>query len=68
MALGVGGLPRGRGGLKFTARIVRQDHADPYRVIAEMQKIGGTCAFIDAEHAPGPQIYAQKLGVNLTTC
>jgi recombination protein RecA len=35
------------------------------QVIAEMQKIGGTCAFIDAEHALDVQ-YAQKLGVNLT--
>src|SRR6201746_1876381 len=63
MALGGGGLPRGRvveiygpeAGGKTT--LTRQ-------VIAEMQRVGGTCAFIDAEHALDIG-YAQKLGVNL---
>jgi len=44
---------------KFTDRVVRQDTLT-LQVIAEMQKIGGTCAFIDAEHALDAQ-YAQKL-------
>jgi recombination protein RecA len=62
-ALGVGGLPRGRvveifgpeGGGKTTVSL---------HVVAEAQKRGGTCAFIDAEHAMDPQ-YAKKLGVNI---
>ncbi len=63
LALGVGGLPRGR-----VVEIYGPESSGKttltLQVIAEMQKIGGTCAFIDAEHALDSQ-YAQKLGVNL---
>ncbi len=62
-ALGVGGLPRGR-----VVEIYGPESSGKttltLQVIAEMQKQGGTCAFIDAEHALDVQ-YAQKLGVNL---
>ncbi len=62
-ALGVGGLPRGRiveiYGPESSGKTTMTLH-----VVAEMQKLGGTCAFIDAEHALDVQ-YAQKLGVNL---
>jgi recombination protein RecA len=64
IALGVGGLPRGR-----VVEIYGPESSGKttltLQVIAEMQKVGGTCAFIDAEHALDVQ-YAQKLGVNLT--
>ncbi|MDY3331448.1 MAG: recombinase RecA [Pelistega sp.] len=63
IALGVGGLPRGR-----VIEIYGPESSGKttltLQVIAEMQKIGGTCAFIDAEHALDVQ-YASKLGVNL---
>ncbi len=63
IALGVGGLPRGR-----VVEIYGPESSGKttltLQVIAEMQKIAGTCAFIDAEHALDAQ-YAQKLGVNL---
>ena len=63
IALGVGGLPRGR-----VIEIYGPESSGKttltLQVIAEMQKLGGTCAFIDAEHALDAQ-YAQKLGVNL---
>ncbi len=63
IALGVGGLPRGR-----VVEIYGPESSGKttltLQVIAEMQKLGGTCAFIDAEHALDPQ-YAQKLGVRL---
>jgi recombination protein RecA len=63
IALGIGGLPRGR-----VVEIYGPESSGKttltLQVIAEMQKIGGTCAFIDAEHALDVQ-YAQKLGVNL---
>ncbi len=63
IALGVGGLPRGR-----VVEIYGPESSGKttltLQVIAEMQKMGGTCAFIDAEHALDSQ-YAQKLGVNL---
>ena len=63
VALGVGGLPRGRiieiygpeAGGKTTVTL---------HMIAEVQRQGGTAAFIDAEHALDP-VYAKKLGVNL---
>jgi recombination protein RecA len=62
-ALGVGGLPRGR-----VVEIYGPESSGKttltLQVIAEMQKVGGTCAFIDAEHALDTG-YAQKLGVNL---
>ena len=64
IALGVGGLPRGR-----VVEIYGPESSGKttltLQVIAEMQKIGGTAAFIDAEHALDPQ-YAQKLGVNVS--
>ena len=63
VALGVGGLPRGR-----VVEIYGPESSGKttltLQVIAEMQKLGGVCAFIDAEHALDAQ-YAQKLGVNL---
>ena len=63
IALGVGGLPRGRVveiyGPESSGKTTMTLH-----VIAEAQKRGGVCAFIDAEHALDP-IYARKLGVNL---
>ena len=64
VALGVGGLPRGR-----VIEIYGPESSGKttltLQVIAEMQKLGGTCAFIDAEHALDTG-YAQKLGVNLS--
>ena len=63
LALGIGGLPRGRiveiYGPESSGKTTLALH-----VAAEMQKTGGTCAFIDAEHALDIQ-YAQRLGVNL---
>lgn len=63
IALGVGGLPRGR-----IIEIYGPESSGKttltLQVIAQMQKIGGNCAFIDAEHALDV-VYAQKLGVNL---
>ena len=63
IALGVGGLPRGR-----IIEIYGPESSGKttltLSVIAQMQKLGGTAAFIDAEHALDPQ-YAQKLGVNV---
>jgi recombination protein RecA len=63
VALGVGGLPRGR-----VVEIYGPESSGKttltLQVIAQMQKLGGTCAFVDAEHALDVQ-YAQKLGVNL---
>lgn len=63
VALGIGGLPRGR-----IVEIYGPESSGKttltLQVIAEAQKAGGTCAFIDAEHALDP-IYAEKLGVNV---
>jgi recombination protein RecA len=63
IALGVGGLPKGRVieiyGPESSGKTTLTLHA-----IAEAQKLGGVCAFIDAEHALDP-VYARKLGVNL---
>ena len=63
LALGVGGLPRGR-----VVEIYGPESSGKttltLQVVAEMQKLGGVAAFIDAEHALDPQ-YAQKLGVNV---
>ena len=63
LALGVGGLPRGRVieiyGPESSGKTTLTLHA-----IAEMQKLGGMCAFVDAEHALDVN-YAQRLGVNL---
>ncbi len=64
LALGVGGLPRGR-----VVEIYGPESSGKttltLQVVAEAQKLGGTCAFIDAEHALDPT-YAQKLGVNVS--
>lgn len=63
VALGIGGLPKGR-----IVEIYGPESSGKttltLQVIAEAQKSGGTCAFIDAEHALDP-IYAEKLGVNV---
>ena len=63
IALGVGGVPRGRV-TEIYPPAPSGKTTLTLQVIAEMQKTGGTCAFVDAEHALDPQ-YAQKLGVNL---
>ncbi|MFP5392041.1 MAG: recombinase RecA [Gammaproteobacteria bacterium] len=64
IALGVGGLPRGR-----IIEIYGPESSGKttltLQTIAQMQKLGGTCAFIDAEHALDVT-YAQKLGINLS--
>ena len=63
IALGIGGLPKGR-----VAEIYGPESSGKttltLQVIAEAQKAGGTCAFVDAEHALDPS-YAEKLGVNV---
>ncbi|MDA9601640.1 recombinase RecA [Alphaproteobacteria bacterium] len=63
IALGIGGVPRGRVievyGPEASGKTTLTLH-----IIAEAQKVGGTCAFIDAEHALDPG-YAKKLGVNI---
>ncbi|MBK5967325.1 MULTISPECIES: recombinase RecA [Thiorhodovibrio] len=63
VALGIGGLPRGRVveiyGPESSGKTTLTLH-----VVAETQKTGGTAAFVDAEHALDPQ-YAEKLGVNM---
>ena len=63
IALGIGGLPRGRVveiyGPESSGKTTLALHC-----VAEAQKKGGTCAFVDAEHALDP-IYARKLGVNV---
>ncbi|HHQ69683.1 MAG TPA: recombinase RecA, partial [Halothiobacillaceae bacterium] len=62
-ALGIGGLPRGR-----VVEIFGPESSGKttltLQVLAQVQKAGGTCAFIDAEHALDPD-YAEKLGVNV---
>jgi len=64
IALGIGGLPRGR-----VVEIYGPESSGKttltLQVIAEAQKLGGTAAFVDAEHALDPG-YAEKLGVNVT--
>jgi recombination protein RecA len=63
LALGIGGMPRGR-----IVEVFGPESSGKttlvYHVIAEAQKLGGVCAFIDAEHAMDP-LYAQNLGVNI---
>ena len=63
LALGIGGLPRGR-----VVELYGPESSGKttlvYHVIAEAQRRGGICAFIDAEHAMDPQ-YARKIGVNV---
>jgi recombination protein RecA len=66
IALGIGGLPRGR-----VIEIYGPESSGKttlaLQTIAEAQKKGGICGFIDAEHALDP-VYARKLGVNLEIC
>ena len=63
LSLGIGGLPRGR-----IVEIFGPESSGKttlvYHVIAEAQKLGGICAFIDAEHAMDPA-YARRIGVNI---
>ncbi len=63
IGLGIGGLPRGRiveiYGPESSGKTTLALHA-----VAEAQKAGGTCAFVDAEHALDP-VYARKLGVHI---
>lgn len=63
LALGVGGMPRGRiieiYGPESSGKTTLAQH-----VVAEVQKLGGVAAFVDAEHALDPE-YAQKIGVNI---
>jgi recombination protein RecA len=63
IALGINGVPRGRiieiFGPEASGKTTLAQH-----IIAEVQKIGGTAAFIDAEHALDPE-YAQKIGINI---
>ncbi len=63
LALGIGGLPRGRVieiyGPEASGKTTLAQH-----VVAEVQKMGGTAAFVDAEHALDPE-YARKIGVNI---
>jgi len=63
MALGVGGIPRGRiieiFGPESSGKTTLSLH-----IIAEAQKLGGVCAYVDAEHAMDPE-YTKKLGVNI---
>lgn len=65
LALGIGGIPRGRiveiYGPESSGKTTLAQH-----IIAEAQKLGGTAAYIDAEHAMDPG-YAEKCGVNLDT-
>ncbi len=63
MALGVGGIPRGRiveiFGPESSGKTTLSLH-----IVGEAQKLGGICAYIDAEHAMDPE-YTKKLGVNI---
>ena len=63
LALGIGGVPRGRivevFGPESSGKTTLM-----YHIIAEAQKLGGVCAFIDAEHAMDP-LYAQQIGVDI---
>ena len=63
IALGVGGVPRGR-----IVEIFGPESSGKttlvYHILAEAQKLGGVCAFIDAEHAMDP-LYAKQIGVDI---
>src|SRR4029077_12810853 len=63
LALGIGGVPRGRivevFGPESSGKTTLM-----YHIIAEAQKLGGVCAFIDAEHAMDP-LYAREIGVDI---
>src|SRR5438552_12460350 len=63
LALGIGGVPRGR-----IVEVFGPESSGKttlvYHILAETQKLGGVCAFIDAEHAMDP-LYAQRIGVDI---
>src|SRR5271154_5409530 len=63
LALGIGGVPRGR-----VIEIFGPESSGKttlvYHILAEAQKLGGVCAFVDAEHAMDP-LYAQQIGVDI---
>src|SRR6266436_5955553 len=63
LALGIGGVPRGR-----VVEIFGPESSGKttlvYHILAEAQKLGGVCAFVDAEHAMDP-LYAQEIGVDI---
>src|SRR6188768_2736196 len=63
LALGIGGIPRGR-----IVEVFGPESSGKttliYHVLAEAQKLGGVCAFIDAEHAMDP-LYAQRIGLDI---
>src|SRR5258705_1232381 len=63
LALGIGGMPRGR-----IVEVFGPESSGKttlvYHMLAETQKMGGVCAFIDAEHAMDP-LYAQNIGVDI---
>ncbi|HEV8153401.1 MAG TPA: ATPase domain-containing protein, partial [Solirubrobacteraceae bacterium] len=63
LALGIGGVPRGRivevFGPESSGKTTLM-----YHILAEAQKLGGVCAFIDAEHAMDP-LYAKEIGVDI---
>src|SRR6201989_1897384 len=65
IALGIGGMPRGR-----IVEVFGPESSGKttmvYHVLAETQKLGGVCAFIDAEHAMDP-LYAKEIGVDIDT-
>src|SRR6195952_1459265 len=63
LALGIGGMPRGRIVELFGPESSGKTTL-VYHVLAEAQRLGGVCAFIDAEHAMDP-LYAQEIGVNI---
>ncbi|MBL2056536.1 DNA recombination/repair protein RecA, partial [Klebsiella pneumoniae] len=63
IALGIGGLPKGRI-IEIYGPESSGKTTMTLQAIAQCQKSGGTCAFIDAEHALDPQ-YARKLGVDI---
>jgi len=63
IALGIGGLPRGRV-VEIYGPEASGKTTMTLQVVAEVQKVGGTAAFVDAEHALDPQ-YAERIGVNV---
>src|SRR6195952_241461 len=63
LALGIGGMPRGRMVEVFGPESSGKTTL-VYHVLAETQKLGGICAFIDAEHAMDP-LYAREIGVDI---
>ena len=63
LALGIGGMPRGRIVELFGPESSGKTTL-VYHVIAEAQKLGGVCAFIDAEHSMDP-LYARQIGVDI---